>query len=95
MIWTGTTTVPFTECYDAQENEWFEAASMNLNRSALAACVCKNLPNARDYSYLSKIAQLHPHTTNSGDSGHVYCIKEGHWYVSYLMFSLARIPCFY
>jgi kelch-like protein 10 len=54
----GTTTIPYVECYDGVQNEWFDAAHMNLNRSALAACVLRGLPNARDYSYLSRVQEL-------------------------------------
>lgn len=50
----GSTTINFVECYDTEANEWFDAAPMNLNRSALSACVLSGLPNARDYSYIGK-----------------------------------------
>lgn len=48
---TGSTTIPNTEYYNEERNEWIEVASMNLNRSALAACVIRGLPNAAEYSY--------------------------------------------
>lgn len=47
---TGSTTINFVECYDPDADEWFDAAPMNLNRSALNACVISGLPNARDYA---------------------------------------------
>lgn len=50
----GSTTIAFVECYDVDVNEWYEASAMNLNRSALGACVVAGLKNAREYSYLSK-----------------------------------------
>lgn len=42
------------ECYDGDTMEWYDAAPMNLNRSALSACVLAGLPNARSFSYLAK-----------------------------------------
>lgn len=50
----GSTTINYVECYDAEANEWFDAAPMNLNRSALSACVISGLPNAREYSYVGR-----------------------------------------
>lgn len=50
----GTTTIPHVECYDGDTLEWYDAAPMNLNRSALSACVIAGLPNARAFSYLAK-----------------------------------------
>jgi len=54
----GTTTIPYVEGYDSSLNVWVDAAHMNLNRSALAACVLRGLPNARDYSYLSRVQEI-------------------------------------
>lgn len=51
---TGSTTIPHVECYDGDTLEWYDAAPMNLNRSALSACVLSGLPNARSFSYLAK-----------------------------------------
>ncbi|KAF7284871.1 hypothetical protein GWI33_021447 [Rhynchophorus ferrugineus] len=48
----GSTTVNYVEYYDVDLDEWMEAASMNLNRSALSACVISGLPNSKDYSIL-------------------------------------------
>lgn len=45
----GSTTVPYVECFDGED--WFDAVSMNLNRSALSVCVVSGLMNAYDYSY--------------------------------------------
>ncbi|XP_057331107.1 kelch-like protein 10 [Microplitis mediator] len=50
----GYTTIAYVECYDPDTNEWYDASPMNLNRSALSACVIPGLINAKDYSYLSK-----------------------------------------
>lgn len=50
----GSTTIPHVECYDGDTLEWYDAAPMNLNRSALSACVLTGLPNARSFSYLAK-----------------------------------------
>lgn len=46
------------ECYDPDTNEWYNASPMNLNRSALCACVISGLSNVREYSYLSKAKNL-------------------------------------
>ncbi|XP_076229001.1 uncharacterized protein LOC116426173 isoform X1 [Nomia melanderi] len=54
----GSTTIAYAECYDADSNEWYDASPMNLNRSALSACVIAGLANARDYSYQSKARNL-------------------------------------
>ncbi|XP_045766554.1 kelch-like protein 10 isoform X2 [Maniola jurtina] len=51
---TGSTTIPHVECYDGDTSEWYDAAPMNLTRSALSACVIAGLPNARSFSYLAK-----------------------------------------
>ncbi|EEC04199.1 ring canal protein, putative, partial [Ixodes scapularis] len=45
----GTTTVPFVECYDAKLNSWRRVTDMNINRSALGACVAINLPNSKEF----------------------------------------------
>ncbi|XP_074111306.1 kelch-like protein 10 [Cotesia typhae] len=50
----GYTTIADVECYDPETNKWYNASSMNLNRSALSACVIPGLSNAKDYSYLSR-----------------------------------------
>lgn len=42
------------ECYDAETNSWYGASPMNLNRSALSACVISGLPNAKDYSMVGR-----------------------------------------
>ncbi|KZC09505.1 Kelch-like protein 10 [Dufourea novaeangliae] len=54
----GSTTIAYAECYDADSNEWYDASPMNLNRSALSACVIAGLTNAREYSYQSKARDL-------------------------------------
>ncbi|XP_069702649.1 kelch-like protein 10 [Periplaneta americana] len=54
----GSTTIAYVECYDADSNEWYDATPMNLNRSALSACVLAGLPNKKEYSYLSKVQEI-------------------------------------
>ncbi|XP_076281415.1 kelch-like protein 10 [Lasioglossum baleicum] len=54
----GVTTIAYAECYDADSNEWYDASPMNLNRSALSACVIAGLANAHEYSYQSKAHKL-------------------------------------
>ncbi|CAN8010488.1 unnamed protein product, partial [Ixodes pacificus] len=51
----GTTTVPFVECYDAKLNSWRRVTDMNINRSALGACVAINLPNSKEFSVVGEI----------------------------------------
>ncbi|CAH1400508.1 unnamed protein product [Nezara viridula] len=46
-------TTSLTEMYDGQK--WFPACPMNMNRSALAVCVCHGLPNSIDYCLLHKM----------------------------------------
>lgn len=53
----GSTTIPDVECYDEQRDQWEDITSMNVNRSALAACVLRDLANAREYSFLSRLEQ--------------------------------------
>lgn len=55
---SGSTTIAYVECYDADSNEWYDASPMNMNRSALSACVLAGLPNTREYSYLSKVQDV-------------------------------------
>lgn len=50
----GTSTINFVECYDADADEWFDSAPMNLNRSALGACVISGLSNGSDYSLIGR-----------------------------------------
>lgn len=45
----GVTTIFNVECFDASTDEWYDATDMNLNRSALSACVVKELPSVQDY----------------------------------------------
>ncbi|XP_021929990.1 kelch-like protein 10 isoform X5 [Zootermopsis nevadensis] len=37
------------ECFDDRRNEWYGVSNMNVHRTALSACVVKDLPNAGDY----------------------------------------------
>lgn len=50
----GSTTVSFVEYYDTEANQWYETSPMNLNRSALSACIISGLPNAKDYSMVGR-----------------------------------------
>ncbi|XP_031331131.1 kelch-like protein 10 isoform X2 [Photinus pyralis] len=47
----GSSTVNVVERYNPDANEWHITSPMNLNRSALSACILNGLPNAKDYSY--------------------------------------------
>jgi len=47
----GETTVYNVECYDSHSDEWYNATDMNLYKSALGACVVKDLTDTRDYVY--------------------------------------------
>lgn len=47
----GETTIYNVECYDIQSNEWYNATDMNLYKSALSACVVRDLPDVRDFVY--------------------------------------------
>ncbi|XP_014282513.1 kelch-like protein 10 isoform X2 [Halyomorpha halys] len=49
----GNSTTSLTEMYDG--HRWFPACPMNMNRSALAVCVCHGLPNSIDYCLLHKL----------------------------------------
>lgn len=60
----GTSTIPFTEIYDEDQDAWYSSTSMNLNRSALAACVCRGLPNAKSYTHLG--FAIDPSSNDSG-----------------------------
>lgn len=57
-LFTGSSTIAYVECYDADYNEWYDAFPMNLSRSALSACVIAGLANAREYSYFGKARDL-------------------------------------
>ncbi|XP_063993173.1 kelch-like protein 10 isoform X2 [Diachasmimorpha longicaudata] len=58
------TTITYVECYDADANEWYDVAPMNLNRSGFGACVLLGLSNAKEYSYLSKVKNCSDGTKN-------------------------------
>lgn len=47
----GETTIYNVECYDSQSNEWYNATDMNLYKSALGACVVRDLTEVKDYVY--------------------------------------------
>lgn len=64
----GSTTINYVEYYDTESNEWYDAASMNVSRSALSACVVHGLPNAKDYTFLRQNpADIGPDNINDGD----------------------------
>ncbi|XP_046670050.1 kelch-like protein 10 isoform X2 [Homalodisca vitripennis] len=50
--YNGSCTIPYTEFYVEEEKTWYESSRMNINRSALSACVCRGLRNARSYTFL-------------------------------------------
>jgi len=58
---TGSFTIPHVECYTSETNEWTVTTDMNINRSALKACVIDDLPNIRDYTYYG-------HLVDQGDT---------------------------
>jgi kelch-like protein 10 len=64
----GLTTIAEGEYYDVHSNEWYEASSMNLCRSALSACVLAGLPNAKEYSYISRTQEIDKETSNDSSS---------------------------
>jgi kelch-like protein 10 len=51
----GSTVIADAEYFDEDTDEWYEASIMNVQRSALSACVLSGLPNAREYSYTSGV----------------------------------------
>ncbi|CAH1119729.1 unnamed protein product [Phaedon cochleariae] len=64
---SGSTTINYVEYYDTDSNEWYDAASMNVSRSALSACVVHGLPNAKDYSFLRRNAvDIGPEASKNG-----------------------------
>lgn len=68
MSITGTTTVPFVECYDGKTNSWKRVTDMNINRSALGACVAINLPNSREFSIVGEYSEYSSCSRESGQS---------------------------
>ncbi|CAG9855787.1 unnamed protein product [Phyllotreta striolata] len=66
---SGSTTINYVEYYDAESNEWYDAASMNVSRSALSACVVHGLPNVKEYTFLrTGISSLGPEA-DGGNKG--------------------------
>ena len=53
VFFPGSTTIPYVECYDERVDEWYDITGMNVNRSALSACVVRGLSNAKEYTFLS------------------------------------------
>lgn len=67
----GSTTVSFVEYYDTDTNSWYETSPMNLNRSALSACIISGLPNAKEYSVIGRTQQVgHGAGMHEGDVVH-------------------------
>ncbi|XP_025197475.1 kelch-like protein 10 [Melanaphis sacchari] len=50
----GVTTIAQVECYSDRTDEWFEAKNMQVYRSALSACVMRDLPNVEYYMPLDR-----------------------------------------
>ena len=50
----GSSTINSVECYNPDTHTWYEVSPMNLNRSAMSACVVAGLPNARGYSLVGR-----------------------------------------
>ncbi|KAJ8946772.1 hypothetical protein NQ318_018981 [Aromia moschata] len=61
---SGSATINYVEYYDNESNEWYDAASMNVSRSALSACVVHGLPNARDYTFLRRNNEIGQDASN-------------------------------
>ncbi|KAL5236684.1 hypothetical protein ACI65C_004094 [Semiaphis heraclei] len=72
----GVNTIAQVECYNDRTEEWFMAKSMQIYRSALSACVMKDLPNVEYYMPLDrdrlvedrKIVVRNNQPTNCNDS---------------------------
>ncbi len=47
----GQTTISAVERYDPEVDSWEEMCGMNLNRSAVKACVVSGLSNVKDYTF--------------------------------------------
>uniref|UniRef100_A0A0L8I2P4 BACK domain-containing protein n=2 Tax=Octopus bimaculoides TaxID=37653 RepID=A0A0L8I2P4_OCTBM len=45
----GFNTISRVECFDTVSEQWYKTASLNINRSALSACVIEGLPNVKPY----------------------------------------------
>ena len=43
--------MPHVECYEGKSNEWYDATDMNINRSALKACLVRDLNNVVDFTH--------------------------------------------
>ncbi|PIK53843.1 putative kelch-like protein 10 [Apostichopus japonicus] len=57
----GITTIYNVECYDPDNNEWYDACDMNVYRSALSVGVVNGLPNVEDFTW-PRDRQLPPPT---------------------------------
>ena len=42
------------ECFDGTTEEWYDATDMNINRSALKACVVRGLEDVTAYTYYGR-----------------------------------------
>nr|XP_054767438.1 kelch-like protein 10 [Lytechinus pictus] len=47
----GITTIYNVECYDPDNDEWYDACDMNVYRSALSIGVVSDLPNVREFTW--------------------------------------------
>ncbi|XP_014257517.1 kelch-like protein 10 isoform X1 [Cimex lectularius] len=74
----GSTTTAYTERFDG--NQWHEVSSMNLNRSALAVCLCRGLPNTADYTLHSKLKSNDGNnmTGDGNATGDYLCCSENY-----------------
>lgn len=57
----GSGTTGHVEYYEADKDEWTEADSLRVGRSAASACTIKGLDNIRDYTFYGKEARLVSH----------------------------------
>jgi kelch-like protein 10 len=64
----GATVIADAEYFDEETGEWYEASIMNVQRSALSACVLSGLPNAREYCYTAGVEGTYEEIPN-GSSG--------------------------
>lgn len=71
--------IAYVECYDPDSNEWYDASPMNLNRSALGACVIAGLENAKEYSSVSKARCIgHASSRNRGKFDQTSAIRHSY-----------------
>jgi kelch-like protein 10 len=61
----GVTTIFNVECFDDIAEEWYDAADMNIFRSALSACVLSGLDNIRNLITFARKQILDEQKSNS------------------------------